>query len=197
LSDSGRGPHIMGMPQPIGDWTVAQVLALPDDGNRYEVVDGELLVTPAPSLLHQRAVRALNDRLGPFVRAHRLGEVILSPADIEFDGRTLLQPDLLVAPLVEGRRPRSWREIRTLLLAVEVLSPSTARADRQVKRRRYQRNGVPEYWIVDLDARLVERWRPADERPEILAERLEWRASPEAPPLEIDLAECFSEILDE
>ena len=80
---------------------------------------------------------------------------------------------------------------------MEVLSPSTARADRQVKRRRYQRHGVPEYWIVDLDARLVERWRPADERPEILAERLEWRAVPEAPPLEIDLGEYFSEVLDE
>lgn len=55
---------------------------------------------------------------------------------------------------------------------------------------------MPEYWIVDLDARLVERWRPADERPEILAERLEWRGAPDAPPLEIDLVEYFSEILD-
>lgn len=187
----------MGMPQPIGSWTVAQVLALPEDGNRYEVVDGELLVTPAPALPHQEAVQALSRRIHPFVEAHRIGRVLLSPADIEFDQRTLVQPDLFVAPLVEGRRPRSWREIRTLLLAVEVLSPSTARADRQVKRRRYQRHGVPEYWIVDLDARLVERWRPADERPEILAERLEWKAVPEAPPLEIDLGEYFSEVLDE
>lgn len=187
----------MGMPQPIGSWTVAQVLELPEDGNRYEVVDGELLVTPAPALPHQEAVQALARRIHPFVEAHRIGRVLLSPADIEFDQRTLVQPDLFVAPLVEGRRPRSWREIRTLLLAVEVVSPSTARADRQVKRRRYQRHGVPEYWIVDLDARLVERWRPADDRPEILAERLEWRAVPEAPPLEIDLGEYFSEVLDE
>ncbi len=186
----------MGMPMPISDWTVAQVLELPEDGNRYEVVDGELLVTPAPALAHQEAVQALYRRLHPFVEAHRIGRVLLSPADIELDDRTLLQPDLFVAPLVEGRRPRSWREIRTLLLAVEVLSSSTARADRQVKRRRYQRHSVPEYWIVDLDARLVERWHPADERPEVLAERLEWRVAPGAPPLEIDLAEYFSEILD-
>jgi Uma2 family endonuclease len=187
----------MGMPQPIADWTVARVLDLPDDGKRYEVVDGELLVTPAPSLTHQRAIRALYDTIGPFVEAHRLGEVLLSPADIEFDQRTLVQPDLFVAPLIEGRRPRSWREIQGLVLAVEVLSPSTARADRQVKRRRYQRQAVPEYWIVDLDARLVERWRPADERPEILAERLEWQPSANVPPLSIDLVKYFSEILDE
>ena len=67
------------------------------------------------------------------------------------------------------------------LLAVEVLSPSTARADRTVKRRLYQRAGVPEYWIVDLEARLVERWRPADERPEVLTDTLTWRPVSPAP----------------
>jgi hypothetical protein len=97
----------MGMPQPIADWTVERVLKLPDDGNRYEAVDGQLLVTPAPSPLHQLAVQALYERLAPFVRAHRIGRVLLSPADIEFDERTLVQPDLFVAPLVEGRQPRS------------------------------------------------------------------------------------------
>jgi Uma2 family endonuclease len=126
----------MGMPQQIADWTVERVLALPDDGNRYEAVDGELLVTPAPSLVHQWAVQALYEQLSPFVKAHRIGRVFFSPADIELDRRTLVQPDLFVVPLVEGRHPRAWQEVRTLLLAVEVLSPSTARADRQVKRRR-------------------------------------------------------------
>ncbi|HEU4588383.1 MAG TPA: Uma2 family endonuclease [Gemmatimonadales bacterium] len=186
----------MAMPRPIADWTAAQVRALPDDGNRYEVVDGELLVTPAPVLLHQRAVRELYDRLRQIVTAHRIGSVLFSPADIELDERTLVQPDLFVAPLVEGREPRSWPEIHTLLLAIEVLSPSTARADRNVKRRRYQRHGVAEYWIVDLDARLIERWRPADERPEILAEQLEWRPSGDAPPLTLDLVELFADVLD-
>jgi Uma2 family endonuclease len=187
----------MGMPQPMAGWTVADVLQLPEDGKRYEVVDGELLVTPAPSLLHQEAVQALHERLKQFVDAHHLGRALVSPADIEFDERTLVQPDLFVAPLIDGRRPRSWKDIRSLLLAVEVLSPSTARADRQIKRRRYQRHGVGEYWIVDLDARLVERWRPADERPEILADRLEWRPSGDVPPLEIDLPQFFTEALDD
>jgi Uma2 family endonuclease len=78
---------------------------------------------------------------------------------------------------------------------VEVLSPSTARADRRVKRLRYQRQGIPEYWIVDLDARLVERWRPKDERPEIVDETLSWRPAPSGAALSLDLAELFSEVL--
>ncbi|HET8622563.1 MAG TPA: Uma2 family endonuclease [Gemmatimonadales bacterium] len=185
------------MPQPIADWTVERVLALPDDGNRYEVVDGELLVSPAPSLPHQVAVAALARLLHPFVTDHGLGSVLPSPADIEFDERTLVQPDLFVAPLVEGRRARNWKQIRQLLLAIEVLSPSTARADRQIKRRRYQRHGVAEYWIVDLEARLVECWTPSDERPLILTERLEWQPSAGVPPLSIDLTEFFRDALDD
>ena len=188
----------MGMPQPIADWTVERVLALPDDGNRYEVVDGELLVSPAPTLLHQQAIGALYLPLHAFVSAERVGCVFLSPADIEFDEHTLVQPDLFIAPLIEGRRPRSWKEIRQLLLAVEVLSPSTARADRQVKRRRYQRHGVADYWIVDLEARLVECWTPADERPQVLTERLDWRPLGEQPPrLSIDLIALFRDVLDD
>ena len=83
-----------------------------------------------------------------------------------------------------------WR----LLLAVEVLSPSTARADRDVKRRLYQAQGVPEYWIVDLDARLVERWRPDDEPPEIITDRIEWQVDPALPALMIELPALFREI---
>ena len=79
-------------------------------------------------------------------------------------------------------------------LAVEVLSPSTARADRQVKRRLYAEL-ADEYWIVDLDGRVVERWRAGDERPEILADRLAWQPAADATPLELDLAEYFGEVL--
>jgi Uma2 family endonuclease len=185
----------MRMPQTLHEWTAEMVRALPDDGQRYECVDGELFMTPAPRLLHQRAVFTLGRLIDDYVRAHRIGEVLHSPADIELDPRTLVQPDLFIAPLVAGRRPRNWTEIETLLVAVEVLSPSTARADRQVKRRRYQRHGIPEYWIVDLDARLVERWRPADDRPELLEDRLVWSATG-APPLTIDLAAFFRAVMD-
>jgi Uma2 family endonuclease len=196
LSLIGRGSQIMGMPHAARDWTVQRVLALPDDGKRYEVVDGELLVTPSPTFHHQDAILALAWRLKPFVDSIGTAYLSLSPADIELDERTLVQPDLFVFELPGGHRPGNWKDITHLLLAVEVLSPSTARADRHVKRRRYQRQGIPEYWIVDLDSRLVERWRPGDERPEILSETLTWQPPEAALPFELDLSALFAEVLD-
>ncbi len=184
----------MGMPQQATRWTAEQVRALPDDGNRYEVVDGELLVTPAPAKLHQRAVGLLHVLLEQYVRAAGLGEALTSPADIELDRYGMVQPDVFVEGLVDGRPTQTWNAGAPLLLVVEVLSPSTARADRTVKRRRFQRAGIPEYWILDIDARVVERWRPGDERPEVLAETIEWTPAPGADPLTIALSLLFARI---
>lgn len=77
-----------------------------------------------------------------------------------------------------------------------MLSPSTARYDREVKRRLYQREGVPEYWIVDLDARSIERWRPSDEAPEVFRETLVWHPRGAGEPLAIDLLALFARALD-
>jgi Uma2 family endonuclease len=178
-------------------WTVDEVHALPDDGNRYEVVDGELFVSPAPTWQHGRAVRQLYLRMAAYIGGQPVADVILAPADVTYGPRTVVQPDLFAVPLVGGRAPRTWAEAGRLLLAVEVLSPGTARADRHVKRRLYQREGVPEYWIVDVDARLVERWRPEDERPEILVETLDWRPDAAHPPLVVDLPAYFVEVIGE
>src|SRR2546422_6517563 len=123
--------------------TVEALLALPDDGLRHELLDGEHVVTPAPALVHQRAVGLLFVPLTHYLSDRRDVELFTSPADV--------------------------------VLGPKILSPGTAARDRGTKRAIYQREGVTEYWIVDLDARLVERWRPDDERPEILRERLEWR----------------------
>lgn len=185
----------MGMPAQETEWTAEMARALPDDGKRYEVLDGELFVSPAPSWDHQSVVGRLHLLLAPHVEAHGLGRAMLSPADIEFSPRRLLQPDLFVVPASE-RRPRDWRDVKALLLAVEVLSPGTARADRLRKRVIYQQQRVPEYWIMDPDARVVERWRPDDERPEILAEVLRWRPREDVAPLEIDLVAFFASALD-
>jgi Uma2 family endonuclease len=187
----------MGMPQATHFWTPAEVRALPDDGRRYEVVAGELLVTSAPSLPHQDAAGRLLRLLVDYVEPSGVGYASLSPADIEPEPGALVQPDVFVAPLVGGRRPRAWSEIRSLVLAVEIVSPTTARADRTVKRRLNQRTGAAEYWIVDLEARLVERWRPADERPEVLTDTLRWEPVPDARPLVIELPEFFRRVLDE
>ncbi len=172
------------------------VRALPEDGNRYEVVAGELFVTPAPSFDHQQAVARLLLRLVPYVDAHGLGYALASPADIEFEEEHLVQPDIFVTPRLEGRRPERWSDIKRLLLAVEVLSPGTARADRTVKRQLFQRVGVPDYWIVDVAARVVECWRPREPRPEVLSATLAWRPSPDVPPLEIGLPQLFAEIVE-
>ncbi|MCL4212716.1 MAG: Uma2 family endonuclease [Gemmatimonadales bacterium] len=185
----------MGMPAVQNDWTVERALALPEDGKRYEVLDGELFVTPAPTWKHQGAIEWLYPRLRAYVQAHALGWAKLSPADIIFSERRLLQPDIFVVPWRAEGEPGSWAEVTSLLLAIEVISPSTARADRHRKRLIYQDQGVPEYWIVDLDARLVERWRPVDSRAEVLAETLVWHPRPDLEPLRIDLPAFFDEVL--
>jgi Uma2 family endonuclease len=182
----------MGMAHPTGTWTAEMVRTLPDDGSRYEIVDGELLVTPAPVRRHQRMVGQLFRLLADYLEQGGLGEALCSPADIEAGERTLVQPDLFVVRLAAGIPTDDWVEVRDLLLAVEVLSPSTARADRHLKRRLYQREGVPECWIVDLDAGLIERWCPGDERAELLADELLWQPDAAVPPLRIDLTQLFA-----
>jgi Uma2 family endonuclease len=172
------------------------VLALPDDGNRYELFDGALLVTPAPRARHQDAALALVLRLHPYIRSNGIGHLGFAPADLALEGGQLAQPDVFVVPMPGGRAPRVWNEYGIPLLVVEILSPSSARHDRITKRRRYQRTGVSEYWVVDLDARAVERWRPGDARPEVLDEVLIWQPNPAVPPLSILLPELFDEVPD-
>ncbi len=184
----------MGMSYAAEHWTAARVRALPDDGNRYELVSGELVVTPSPRMLHQRAVQHLVRLLDPWVRNTKAAELLMSPADLSLGEDETLQPDLFVFPVEPGRPVRNWADVRSLLLVIEVLSPSTARHDRTLKRLRYQRAGVPEYWIVDPDARLIECWRPDDARPEILTGRLVWQLEEGKPGLEVDLAAMFAEM---
>jgi len=190
----------MGMPA-ITDsryWTPDDVWALPDDGNRYECIDGVLLVSPSPRLTHQRVLGRLLLAVAPYVSAQRVGEALMSPADIQLNAGNLVQPDLFVIPpLAIGRAASAWTDIQELLLAVEVLSPSTARYDRTLKRRYYQRSMVGEYWIVDATSHLVERWLPDDERPEILTDLLVWLPAGASTPLEIDLPQLFTEALGE
>ncbi len=147
----------MGMPARETEWTAERVRALPDDGKRYEVLDGELFVSPMPSALHQRTVARLWALIDEYCGRYGIGEAMMSPADIAFSNHRLLQPDVFVVPLNEGRLIRSWEEIRSLLVAAEIISPSTAQVDRGEKRHIYQDERVPEYWIVDLDARIIER----------------------------------------
>lgn len=172
-------------------YSADMVRALPDDGNRYETVRGELLVTPAPRLVHQRVVHRLATALETYVRAHPVGEVLASPADISWGPDILVQPDLFVASLAETRTG-DWSRVQTLLLAIEVLSPSTTRADRFTKRRLFQEVGVPLYWIVDPDLRQAEVWMPAAAFPAVERESLVWHPGGAAVPLTLRLDELFA-----
>src|SRR5262245_61203431 len=119
----------MSMPTLKRQWTVGDLSDLPDDGNRYEVIDGELLVTPSPSWPHQTALLELSSLLAGYVTAHELAYVFIAPADVVFSMRRGVQPDLFVVPPVGGKRPTAFEQVKRLMLAVEILSPSTARAD--------------------------------------------------------------------
>ena len=184
----------MAMPATPQRWNAQMLYALPDDDLRHEIIDGEHFVTPAPRLGHQYVVVELLSVLRTYLRAHGIGIVLTAPADVELSDDTVVEPDIFVIPPVKGPLPVRWTDPAALLLVIEVTSPSTASRDRVRKRLRYQRAGIREYWIVDADARLIERWRPGDERPEIATDTLLWQlATPGQPVLQIVLDEIFEQ----
>jgi len=195
LPTADAEPTFMGMPETLMPvyWTADMVRRLPEDGNRYEVVYGELLVTPSPRLWHQQLVGRLHVALATYLEIHPVGVVLASPADISWGQDVLVQPDVFVAP-VEQARMLDWAAIRELLLVVEVLSPSNLRQDRFIKRRRYQEARVPLYWIVDGDERQVEVWTPDDLFPRIERDRLTWQPGAGAGAFTLSLHQLFRPI---
>lgn len=164
----------MSMPAMRPVTTIEELLALPEDGQRHELLDGVHVVTPSPALPHQRVLRTLFQALLKVADGHPEFEVLSSPADLRLGPRTLVQPDLFVLRVDPAAPPMNWKDVGIPMLAIEILSPGTAARDRGAKRRIYQQAGVAEYWVVDPDARLIERWTPPDLRPEILDEALTW-----------------------
>ena len=175
-------------------WSYAEFARLPDDGNRYEVIGGELYVTPGPRRVHQEVAARLQFELRGFATVQqRLGPV-LGPLDVIFAEGDYLAPDLMFI-----REDHLGYETERGFegppdLVVEVLSPTTALRDRTIKRERYAAYGVPEYWIVDVEARRVEVYRPGDEGPSIHTERLAWHPVEGGPVLELDLGELFADL---
>lgn len=134
-------------------------LAAPDDGKRYEILRGNLLVTPAPRPVHQRVLLRLAAVLREHFREHGRAEVFIAPIDLILSEHDVLQPDLLV---VDDRSSITSRGIEGApLLVVEILSEATADRDRGVKARRYAEAGIGHYWLVDPDARSIECHRLA------------------------------------
>ncbi|MGH7584338.1 MAG: Uma2 family endonuclease, partial [Gemmatimonadales bacterium] len=125
------------------------------------------VVSPPPRPLHQRAVLALYHRLLPFVTDRPDVELFPLPGDLQLGPDDVVEPDLFLVPVGPGPRLQRWQDAPTPILVTEVISPSTAAHDRGTKRRIYMAAAVEQYWIVDLDARIIERWRHGDRRPEI------------------------------
>ena len=173
-----------------GGWTAEMLPALPDDGRHYEIIDGEMYVTPSPTNAHQAIAARLAAALLRFLDPTGIGAVI-PDVDVSADERTMVRPDIVVAPFVGGRLPERQLDARALLLPVEILSPSSLGTDRGAKRRLYMRLSVPEYWIVDVGDRSVERWRPGVEFPEVVRERLVWRPEAGGPEVNIELGGIF------
>jgi Uma2 family endonuclease len=187
----------MAMPATHAEWTVEMLDALPDDGQRYEIIDGELFVTPAPLEIHQLVVGELHARLLAYLRGSGVGRPIVSPADVRRPDRkrNRVQPDVFVVRLTDGKRPAYPYDLSDLLLAVEVQSPSNPRLDYQVKRALYLPSGVVEYWVVNAEARNIARWRGAEDPGEVLSERIEWQPAGMSVPFELDLQRFFEEAL--
>jgi Uma2 family endonuclease len=141
--------------------TYQDLLRLPEDLLRHELIDGEHYVSPAPNLKHQSIVLNLGVILSTFVRAHRLGKVLVAPVDVLFSEIDVVEPDVLFVAAGSAERLRERYVAGAPDLVVEVLSPSSRAIDKIKKRRLYEARGVPEYWIVDPAAELLEVYRTA------------------------------------
>ena len=190
LTRPSRRADFVGMPS-ILRYSVADVRAMPDDHNRYETIHGTLLVTPAPAPRHQLVLGRLHVLLARYTDEHQLGWVFFAPTDVVLGPFTLVEPDLLFVPR-QRRNDITDREITAAPdLVVEVLSPTTARYDRGIKRALYREQRVREYWLVDLAASRVDVWRPAAAAAEVRNDTLHWQPEPDIAPLIIDLADLF------
>lgn len=175
--------------------TYDDYLRLPDDGKRYEIIDGELYVTPAPATRHQFIVSNLLRLVGAFVHHRKLGRLLTAPLDVLFGHHDLAQPDLV---FISAER----MEIVTKAaiqgapdLVAEVISPSTGKRDEGIKLRLYEREGVREYWLLYPEAETMKVFRRRDGRLDLAAELSaaagDVLASPLFPGLELPVASLF------
>ena len=181
----------MGMALTVPRYTVADLDLLPDDGNRYEVLAGTLLVTPSPSLAHQGVAARLSALFASHLLARRLA--LFSPGVVTLPPLTQLEPDLLIVP------PRFtldtlWAEITEHWLAVEILSRSSRVYDREFKRDAYLALGVREVWLVDLRDRSIEVCtQPGEGR--LVRDTVTWSMPDGDASVHVELTELFEGIV--
>jgi Uma2 family endonuclease len=187
------------MPAAFTKWTVDLLDALPESNERFELIDGELYVTPSPGFEHQSVVGELFVRLVIYIRdaAARSCRAVISPSDVWREPRqeNRVQPDVYVVGLNEGARPPYPFHLRHLLLAVEVASPGNPLLDYHVKRAVYAAERVGEYWIFNPEQRTVTRFVGRDDRGTVVSDQLEWRPAGAAEAFVLDLPAFFDQAL--
>jgi Uma2 family endonuclease len=173
-------------------WTIDQLQLLPEDGNKYELVRGELFVTPAPTFGHETVVSILHSLLEPYVRAHALGRIYRPRAIVRIRPHSEVEPDLMVRPVAPPRT--TWERAPIPILVIEVTSETTRRRDYVEKRQLYVDLEIPEYWIADIESREVHVVRPG-EQDIVVAAELTWHPASAPLPLRLDVASVFREAL--
>jgi Uma2 family endonuclease len=171
-------------------WTLDELHRLPDDGNKYEVVFGELFVTPAPSRQHETILARLHSALAGYVETHGIGTIFRPRAVVRFEGSEA-EPDLFVCPRPPREKDETldWGNAPAPLLVVEVLSPATRRRDLGPKRQFYLMAGVGEYWVIDPERRDIRVIR-AGRADEIVDGTITWSPGP-AEPLSLSVGALF------
>ena len=170
-------------------WTLEELHSLPDDGNKYELVRGELYVTPPPVPEHETIAARLTEILGPYVRAHQLGHVYHPRAVFRTEGSEV-EPDLMVRHPAPSPNTR-WEQMPLPILVVEIISDSTRRRDRGPKRDFYVDAGIAEYWIVDAGTATITSVRPG-EPDRVVRDQLIWAPKETGASLDVELSAVFA-----
>ncbi len=184
-------PSPAGLPAPEGAvWTVSDLERLPGDVRRHELLYGELLVTPLPSVEHQWGAGRLLVQLANWCKTHT-DWTCLASGGVHISETTWLEPDIAVYA-VPMSPELTWRNMPPPVLVVEVLSPSTRSTDRYRKRPVYLAHGVGEVWLLDMQERTVERWTSASEFPELHRDGVTWMPVESTPSLQLSAEELFN-----
>jgi Uma2 family endonuclease len=169
-------------------WTLDEVHSLPDDGNKYELVNGELFVTPPPSDYHETVLAKVTRLLGPYVSRNGLG-LIYHPRAVIRVGGSEVEPDLMVRQPA-ARADADWEQAPTPLLVVEVFSDSTRRRDQVQKRHLYRDAGIAEYWMLDPNRRAAIVVQ-ADTPDRLVSDVLTWSPAGTSSALAVRLDDVF------
>jgi Uma2 family endonuclease len=184
---------IVDIPDRLKVFTYEDYLNLPDNGKRYEIIDGELYMAPAPTLGHQDTIGEFHFTIKSFLETNPIGKIYLAPTDIIFSDIDVMQPDLIFVSKEKFDILTRENIQGAPDLVIEVLSPGTEKRDRTIKLKAYSKFGVSEYWMASNEKATVEVWRRRGKKLDFHAVlgKTQTLATPLLPGLEISLEKIF------